>query len=187
MSLTHSYKGYIINAQKTDESPRRWAISKMVCAPYSELPNEIEFPYGVFTSFSSVRHWLDMKYGYVVSLWRFNYLDKVYFALGSPSPEWYNGIGGSVQQVGFVVATKNVIKQALHVRYVGRGALKKFTAMVEDEIREYENFLRGNCWYYTITNVKGDKMISHDMYGTPELAWEYAVDYVDEVLDQKEG
>ena len=64
-------------------------------------------------------------------------------------------------QIGFIYADRDVITRAFNISRMTKKNIERVTAALEEEVKIYDQYLRGDVWMYTIKDDEGNELESH--------------------------
>jgi len=79
-------------------------------------------------------------------------------------------------QVGFIFASKKAIQKCFKVRKVTQEYIDKAMKILEAEVKEYDDFITGNCFGFVIEDLEGNEV---------EAVWGFVGDYMECVKEAR--
>lgn len=198
------YKGYTIKISQDDcqeESPRDWEnLGVMICfhrgmklgddprsrevttklfnEPYPIIDGEEYSMESLLSDHYALAAWLRTCKDVAVCLPIYAYEhSNITISAGRGYPfcdPWDSG------QLGWIFATKNMLRKEYGVKHVTKSIIEKATRALEQEVKTYDQFLTGDVWGYQILSPDGDEMDGScwGFYGQ-----EYAIQEAKEMID----
>lgn len=133
-------------------------LGKWVCAHKRyTLPNEINFNFDEFYSWSEVEGALAKRFDYVIPLYMYDH-SALAFHLYGCAPTWWHA-RWDAGQVGFVVANKSDIRAWFGVKRVTKEIEKQFFNTLQSEVEDYQAYANGQVYMVTITDEAVGELI----------------------------
>lgn len=149
------YKGYhiCIDYEQDPENPRDWDhLGKMVCfhGRYT-LGDKHSVRHEDFSSWEEQEEFFRKEMGAVVMLPLYLYDHSgITMSTGKFSCPWDSG------RVGTIFVTKDALKKEFNRERLTPEILKRAEEILQGEVKEYDEYLRGNVYRYTITKDEPD-------------------------------
>ena len=153
--------GYLVEVSLDQwaDSPRDWDnLGKWVCAHKRyNLPNEIDFDFDEFYSWSEVEAALAKRFDYVIPLYMYDH-SALGFNLYGYAPTWWHA-RWDAGQVGFVVAGKSDLRSWFGVKKITKKIEEQFFNTLQSEVEAYEAYANGENYQVSITDEVDGELI----------------------------
>lgn len=160
-TYSESVNGYKVEVSLDEwaDSPRDWDnLGKWVCAHKRYgLPNEIDFDFGEYNSWSEVEAALAKRFDYVIPLYMYDH-SYLAFSLWGAGQYWQHA-RWDAGQVGFVAANKADIREWFDVKKVTKKIEERFYNTLQSEVTDYEAYANGEVYTVTITDEADGELI----------------------------
>lgn len=155
---TVMYKGYEIEIEQDEypENPRDWDnLGVMHCSHRRYNLGDVQIEHGNFSCWEEVQDYLNKTYNPVVilPLWLYDHsgLSMKTFRHG------YHG-GWDCGVVGYILATREAICKWYGVKHLTKHTIERATALLEQEIETYNQYLNGDVYCLTIRDPEGEEI-----------------------------
>ena len=160
-TYSESVNGYKVEVDNDTfaDDPRNWDnLGKWVCAHKRyTLPNEIDFDFDDFDSWSEVEGALAKRFDYVIPLYMYDH-SALSFNLYGKSPYWQHA-AWDAGQVGFVVANKSDVRAWFGVKKITKKIEEQFFNTLQSEVEDYQAYANGQVYVVTITDEADGELI----------------------------
>lgn len=161
-TYSESINGYKVEVDYdtfADDPRRDWDnLGKWVCAhKRHSLPNEINFNFDEFYSWSEVEAALAKRFDYVIPLYMYDH-SALGFNLYGYAPTWWHA-RWDAGRVGFVVASKSDIRAWFGVKKVTKEIEKQFINTLQSEVEVYQAYANGEVYRVDIYDEADGELI----------------------------
>jgi len=196
--MVKEYKGYTIAIEQDvdSESPRDWDnLGTIVYRHRDYKLGDKEIPeYYInnngdsiaISTLEDVKWWIDNEYGKVAVILPLKIYEHsgITMYIGDTHDRW----DGSA--VGYIFVTKETVRKEYNVKRVSKKLLQKIENILRQEVKTYDQYLRGDVYYYCVTDENNKQIDScggfYDYNYMLETAHEAIDCHIKELERQKE-
>jgi len=187
--MTDQYKGYTIDINQDEfaDSPRDWGSpTQMICFQRRyDLGDKHSYNSDDYDGWDELSKAISKKGDLIAPLYLYDH-SGLRIKIGSFQgllPQGHAEFDSG--QVGFIVFTREKIREHFEVKRITPATLKKAQKLMEQDVSYYDSYISGSVYQYTVTDEDGEVIESCGGYYDYDMAETDAKTLVDSLKEVK--